>query len=290
MKTLSSGFRRKLGIGIMAFLVMFVSLVSTRSWAEQLACRAPANAAEERDEIFTLLAYSVVLKDWQNAEMKTNRGYNIGSVLVRNSDQQVVYWARNGVNITKNHSQHGEIRLMSCYVGNNKTENLSGYTVYTTLEPCAQCAGMMYLLSMPRSVYGQTDPFYGNAMQRLQLDSRALPEGKGYPPYPRSDIVSSVPSFEITRCALDALFSEYMKKYPQSDITHFLATDDARGVYMAAYKKLMSYNVSYSENQEVLIQALAFFKQVPVEDPLYCINPAKAKSTKAKTSQVEKKK
>ena len=49
--------------------------------AIQQANEHKINASIERDNIFSLLAYSVVLKNWQT-DRKTGRGYNIGSVLV----------------------------------------------------------------------------------------------------------------------------------------------------------------------------------------------------------------
>jgi hypothetical protein len=96
-------------------------------------CRDAVSVAEEKDNIYTLLAYAVVLKDWQNGDMVHNRGYNIGSVLV-DQNSNVVSWARNSVNLTKNMTQHGEVRLMSCYLGSKKIGSLKGFTIYTTLE------------------------------------------------------------------------------------------------------------------------------------------------------------
>ena len=97
---------------------------------------------QELDYFYSLMAYAVVYKEWQNnAYGESSRGYNIGSVLV-NSDKHVVNWARNSVNITKNGTQHGEVRLIQSYLDSNHSFSLKGYSIYTTLEPCAMCSGI----------------------------------------------------------------------------------------------------------------------------------------------------
>ena len=64
----------------------------------------------ERDEIYMLTAYAVVLNDWQVSGQK-KRGHNIGSILV-DPDGKIVNWARNCNAILSNGTQHGEVRLM----------------------------------------------------------------------------------------------------------------------------------------------------------------------------------
>jgi tRNA(Arg) A34 adenosine deaminase TadA len=244
---------------------MLIMFLPSQMLFADAPCREPTNAAEERDNIFTLLAYAVVLKDWQDGDMEHNRGYNIGSVLV-DPNNKVVYWARNAVNITKNMTQHGEVRLMTCYLGAEKTKNLMGYTIYTTLEPCAMCSGMMMLTSIPRTVYGETDLGYGKALERLELDSTKLTGG--YPAYPR--VVSSVPSIIETRCVLESLYDKYKATHPNPHITDFLATDEARKTYAAAFIMFMNYKIKYPENQAVLAQAQAFYKTVPAKHVPCC--------------------
>ncbi|MBW1944223.1 MAG: hypothetical protein JRJ51_15510, partial [Deltaproteobacteria bacterium] len=102
----------------------------------------PTPAEIEKDKIFSLVAYAVVFKGWQQSR-NVGRGYNIGSVLVDENDN-IVCWARNAVNVTKNNTQHGEVRLMLNYLHNCRNVfSLPKYRLYTTLEPCAMCSGMM---------------------------------------------------------------------------------------------------------------------------------------------------
>ena len=105
-------------------------------------------ARDERDEIFSLLAYSVVFKNWQTTTDHP-RGHNIGAVLV-SGDNEIVNWARNCNAITGNGTQHGEVRLMIGYLNQARSYSLRGHTVYTSLEPCAQCSGMMIQQSIER--------------------------------------------------------------------------------------------------------------------------------------------
>lgn len=51
---------------------------------------------------------------------------------------------------------------------------LSGCTLYTTLEPCAQCAGAIVLARVPRLVFGARDPKSGMAgsLDNLVQDRR----------------------------------------------------------------------------------------------------------------------
>jgi len=76
----------------------------------------PTPAEIEKDNIFSLVAYAVVFKGWQQSR-SVDRGYNIGSVLV-DENYNIVCWARNAVNVAKNNTQHGEVRLMLNYLHN----------------------------------------------------------------------------------------------------------------------------------------------------------------------------
>ncbi|MEJ2199679.1 MAG: hypothetical protein P8X63_01490 [Desulfuromonadaceae bacterium] len=225
----------------------------------------------ERDYIGALAAYSVVYQGWQT---DNKRGYNIGSVLLNDTspDGRLVFWARNCNSITENETQHGEVRLMLGYLAKLHAarqqgepvpdiKNLAGYTVYTTLEPCAQCAGMMTLQEVYRTVYGQSDPGFGKAIERLELDSSALPDG--YPPYPRPVISERA---TIIYCdQLEAAYTEYQKQTgQQGHITDFLKSEPAKNIFAAAYDEFMSYEPKVPEiNGRFLTEAKHLVNSVP---------------------------
>jgi tRNA(Arg) A34 adenosine deaminase TadA len=224
----------------------------------------PNAVTEEQDAIYTLLAYAVVYKDWQTSswdEPDKSRGYNIGSILVNPASppgKQVVCWARNSVIKTDNGTQHGEVRLLTNYIQNSQSSKVQKYKLYTSLEPCAMCSGMMTLQSLATTIYGQTDPRYGKAIERLVLNSTALSDG--YCPYPRG--VQSVASPLYIRKQIDAA---YQKVENNMGITDWLITPDAKALYEQAVDQLNNFQVQHSENQAVLTEAKEFINQVPAQ-------------------------
>ena len=222
----------------------------------------PSEVVAEQDDIYTLLAYAVVYKDWQTHgwDMPDKaRGYNIGGVLVNPQNatgQQLLCWSRNSVIKTRNGTQHGEVRLLTNYLGNATVTKVKGFKLYTTLEPCAMCSGMMTLQSLKTTIYGQTDPGYGGALERLSLNSTALKDG--WCPYPRG--VQSVASPLAIRKEIDEAFARV-----GGSITAWLITPEARALYEKAMHQLENYKVRSTENNPVLAEATGFLKKVPTQ-------------------------
>lgn len=218
-----------------------------------------SQAQRERDAFYTLMAYSVVYADWQTkAKGDSSRGYNIGCILV-SKDHYPIYWAVNSVNmLKKNKTQHGEVRLMQGYEETSKEATVKGLTIYTTLEPCCMCSGMMTLNQIFRTVYGQSDPEYGKALERLQLDSRTCSSIKGYEPYPRAVIPNKSPDKLSLR--IDSAFNQFQKK--ENSITAFLSTEEARKFYEQAKQQFLQFKPSYPENKPMMDSAHAFYKNM----------------------------
>lgn len=230
----------------------------------------------ERDHIGMLAAYSAVYRGWQE---NNARGYNIGSVLLNNKtkDGRLVFWGLNSNNITRNETQHGEVRLMIGYLSKLQKERLKNksvpdiqtlkeHTIYTTLEPCAQCSGMMTLQNVFRTVYGQKDPGFGDALERLQLNS--LPNG--YEPYPRA--VKSDRS-DISYCTqLEEGYSKYKPNHENPHITDYLKSNEAKAIFASAYNEFMSFKPKHSENEGFYKDAKGLIKSVSKE--FIPLNPA----------------
>ena len=249
-------------------LVLLILLVSCAPQI-QVAPFVPTTAVvsqeiqNERDEIYMLTAYAVVLNDWQIAG-PNKRGHNIGSILV-DPDGRIVNWARNCNAILSNGTQHGEVRLMLGYLNRVGGYSLKNHTIYTSLEPCAQCSGMMVLTSIKRTVYGQTDPGFGKALERLSLDSKKWNED-GFTPYPRAVISEKS---KTRYCEL--LDIEYAKI--GGSITKFLLTDTSKNIYESAAKALQNYEVKYPENKVILKHAQETVSLVKPGVPTIIIKP-----------------
>ena len=223
---------------------------------------SPDPATEERDVIYSLVAFSVVLKDWQTSashDHKSARGYNIGSVLVdtrKPLDQQLVCWARNSVIRSVDGTRHGEVRLIENFLKKDKHQRkLEGFKIYTSLEPCAMCAGMMTLQSVQTTIYGQSDPRFGKAFERLQLNTSD--RRGGFCPYPRA--VQTVASSHSSRYALDSAFAASGSE----SIVEWLTSQTARALFEEARESLESFEVRYPENKKVLASAIRFLSIVP---------------------------
>lgn len=233
----------------------------------------PSPQQEERDKILSLTALAVVYRDWQSPPTSPqSRGHNIGSILV-NKDHEPVFWARNSANITDNGSQHGEVRLIQNFLNcNNIGKYANGYTVYTSLEPCAMCTGLMTLTRVSRVVYVQADPGYGHARDALKKIN-----------YPNV-FEQYTPETLEQKITLESEFSNYTKTKNDLSITNYLLTSDAKAVFSTAEKSLSEYRVLYSENRATLESAQKFLRTVPGANgdndlSLYCPNRDNSKQS-----------
>jgi tRNA(Arg) A34 adenosine deaminase TadA len=261
--------KQKTALTFIVLLVLFSSTVFAQLANTFESTFTLDNWKTERDYICTLAAFSVVYKDWQT---DNERGYNIGSVLLSDTTEagRLVFWARNCNNVTENQSQHGEVRLMLGYLAKlhrkrkqgksvPDIKNLKGHIVYTTLEPCAQCSGMMVLLNVYRTVYGQTDPGFGKAIERLKLDSSNLPHG--YKPYPRPVISEKTDIVYFKK--LEEAYDEYRQTHTEPSITDFLKTEPARDFFWSAYFAFLSWDAMFIKNRDFLQHAKTFVESVP---------------------------
>jgi len=212
----------------------------------------------EIDEIFSLLAYSIVYADWQEDSIPRNkrRGYNIGCVLV-NSQNEPVHHALNCVGVTNNSTQHGEVRLITEYLDLVESFDLKNYTIYTTLEPCAMCAGMMTMTLVTRTVYGQNDVEFSQTFERLAFDSRSI---GGYAPFPRKVIADPSPS--LIKFELNKAYQEFLKTDTEKILAKFLVSKKAKEIYMKAYLSFKDYEVKFDENRKVYAQSIKFYNEI----------------------------
>lgn len=105
----------------------------------------------------------------------------VGAVVAR--DGKVVGRGRNRIVGSHDPSAHAEVLAIREAARRLKNERLLGCTLYSTLEPCAMCAGAIVLARLDRIVYGARDPKTGacgsvfNITGDRRLNHRARIEG-----------------------------------------------------------------------------------------------------------------
>jgi tRNA(Arg) A34 adenosine deaminase TadA len=138
--------------------------------------------------LYMMAAYALATlgdrtRDWRL------RGKFIGALLVL-SDGQVQSW---GVNTNANNSTfHAELNAIESFIkgGNNPRDGRS-YYIYTTLQPCCMCAGMIkhYFNDKVKVFYGQKDPGHGHMDSTILQGLEApLEGGPGDPSSPNTPL------------------------------------------------------------------------------------------------------
>ena len=187
-------------------------------------------------------------------------GHNIAAIAV-DGNGYIVDFDFNHNEIFSSSAEHAEMRVVkrvyslsqindSWQLGNNperKYRSFSDLTLYTSLESCAQCSGVMTLARVKEIVYLQSDPgqyLIGNIMRNLSR------EGDDYPaPRPLN-----AAHFDFEYCLrLDEAYSAFYKAEPlffidsegKSDytksMTSFLCTEEAYLIYSNAKREFMDY-------------------------------------------------
>lgn len=83
----------------------------------------------------------------------------VGTVIVHNG--KIIGRAHNQIKLLKDPTAHAEMIAITQAAAHLGSERLIGTTLYSTVEPCAMCAGAMVLGRIGRLVYGTDDPKTG---------------------------------------------------------------------------------------------------------------------------------
>lgn len=135
------------------------------------------DTGEQRNAMFNYLAFAVVQAAITAQVGGAGAGRRIGCVLVSPQDT-ILAW---GVNLVNLHvTLHGEVNLVTSYVSQNGALP-AGCRVYTTLEPCHMCAGMLYESTAANNIrvyYGQADPLIvNNTLSRATRQFSLITDG-----------------------------------------------------------------------------------------------------------------
>lgn len=85
----------------------------------------------------------------------------VGAVIVHKG--RIIARAHNQIRLLKDPTAHAEMIALTQASAHLASERLLNTTLYSTVEPCAMCAGAMVLARIKRLVYGARDPKTGAA-------------------------------------------------------------------------------------------------------------------------------
>ena len=114
----------------------------------------------------------------------------------------------------------------------------------------------MTLQSLSTTLYGQTDPDYGNGIQRLEVNTHGA---GGFCSYPRG--VYSRGSTLTIRKEIDAAYHRWQAQ-GNKGLTSWLTTPEAKQLFSTAVQQLRGYQVQFGENQVVKDNAIKFLDNV----------------------------
>lgn len=157
---------------------------------------------------------------------------------------------------------------------------LRNLTVYTSLEPCAQCAGILGLAYVRNVVYLQPDPgqfSLGNILHNLN-DGTSHPspmpvpaEFFGVPEY--TALTRAYQSFQAKVATKPFYVGVDGRKNHSQSITNFLCTDKAKKIFVGGQKKLLHMKLKHPQwkpsagksvltNRQALDEARAYYRFV----------------------------
>ncbi len=279
-------------------------------------------AERERHKIYSLLAMALVYQYWNGNKRgaageypwrKDQRlptglyaggdylGHNIASIAV-DGHGRVIDFDFNHNELFCSSVEHAESRLVRrlfslaqlrddwrpaltlspAMPGDRYTTILQDVSIYTTLEPCAQCAGIMALGRVREIVYLQRDPdmyLVAHLLRNLtRPDFRApLPvHGEAFGFKSSEALNSAYPAFVQRVQETPFYVAPGGTQDTSSAITSFLCTDEAKEIFYRASQELMTVTLAHGgfrptppglrhagltlDNQEVLLHSRQFLE------------------------------
>ncbi len=117
---------------------------------------------DERDEEFLRRAIELAREAERRDEVP------IGAVIV-SEDGEILAEASNETIERHDPTAHAEILAIRRAGERIKNYRLTGATVYSTIEPCAMCAGALVNARVARLVYGAPDDRFGAVRSKFEL-------------------------------------------------------------------------------------------------------------------------
>jgi tRNA(Arg) A34 adenosine deaminase TadA len=220
-------------------------------------------------------------------------GHNICALAV-DAEGDIVDFDFNHNKLFNSSVQHAEARLIRRLFGLAAVQDswdfsagpkeyrtdLSQTTVYTSLESCAQCSGIMALGLVPNVFYLQPDPgqYFVAQLMRNLADvpvAQHIP-AKCYGFEYFDDLVTAYKAYQVGAAAKHFYIPSNGKSNTDPAMTSFLCTDDAQAIYERALQEFKNFECSFPDyspqnlktkqlaksNRDVLNHAKQFFDYV----------------------------
>lgn len=196
-----------------------------------------------------------------------SRGFNIGSVLV-NPSSYVVFHGLNSIISQKSFAHHGEVRCMMGYLNTASldTYSLEGYTLYTSLEPCAMCAGMMVMTGLSRTVFVQSELDFKSPKSDCKLNygktlERLASSVGQFTPYPQS--TNNQKSKHAIADEFDCAYASFQANvlHGKHSMEKFLITSQAHDIFRKGISLFLNYEILHQQNRPFYRYAVEYYKQ-----------------------------
>jgi tRNA(adenine34) deaminase len=106
--------------------------------------------------------------------LKTAKPVPFGALIVHTKTGKRLMRATNAVQSENDPSSHGETRTVRLACKKLKNPNLSGYTMYSTCEPCAMCMANALWARLDRVVYGATIADANRYVPQIHIDAKEV--------------------------------------------------------------------------------------------------------------------
>jgi len=91
----------------------------------------------------------------------------VGAVIIH--EGKIIGRSHNQIKLLKDPTAHAEMIAITQAASSIGNERLNGAVIYTTVEPCAMCAGALVLARVKKLIYGASDPKTGAAGSVLNV-------------------------------------------------------------------------------------------------------------------------
>ena len=133
----------------------------------RLSRKILAQSLRDRERMGELVAFTA-------RSMQTARPVPFGSSIVETRTGKLLLKALNAVALEFDPSSHAEVRAIRKATKKLKTISLSGYTLYTTCEPCPMCMSTALWAGLDRVVYGATIEDANRHCRQIQIHAEEV--------------------------------------------------------------------------------------------------------------------